>query len=463
MTNLLYDFNAERAVLGAILLDADLALGWLTEHHFTPEAFKKPEHSVMYRTMAYMHSHGIPVDPSTLNDRLEKKGNTNKAGGRDYVNKTLDAIPTIAHLEHYGDIVMEMHRLRNLNDCLLTVPAMVQEGRHSSEIVAQTIASIVSNIDMKQGCDPEKLHAQSLSAFEQAKLGFRSGLPSFLEPLNNIIGSYIETSMYILAGRPSDGKSTLAHNEVIHKAVGMGVPCAFASLEMGERLLREMMAGAIADVSAFAFRNGLYTDAQYNRLREAYAVLGKAPLYINDSRMTIDESIAWITYMVRRHKVKFVVYDYLQLTKPSKWSRSGMSRNERVAEWSAQLKGLAKQLNIVLMVISQLSRAGIRNQDQTPPPPTLEALRDSGGIEQDADCVFMLYKKPNMPVADFYSDRDWAMELDVMKSRIGPIGTKRLVYVRRRQRFETEIDYELRKKNDADPSWTRALIKGEKK
>ena len=442
--------EAERAVLAAILLEPAMAVGLVKQKGLTPEAFVSSHNAIIFRTMEAMSSSGKAIDILTVMRRLEDKGNIDKVGGREYMMGLLDAIPTVAHLEHYVDEVIESYRLRSLLGCIDKIPDMIADNASSSEIVSKVTADIVKNIDLGQQDDPAKLHAQSLDEFQKAKDGVRPGLTSFLEPFNEIIGSYLPSNVYVVAGRPSDGKSCFAYNELINLAISQGVPCAFASLEMSSKLLREMMAGSIANVSVYGARGGSFSETQLESLSSAFDEILNAPLHINDTRMTIDETIAWVSYMSSRYHIKAFFLDYLQLIKPSRYGNRN-SRNEEVQEWSAAIKDMTKRLGLITVLISQLSRAGIRLQDKTPPPPTLEALRDSGCIEQDADAVIMLYKRPGMNAQEYFSDADWKMEMSVEKHRVGPTGVRPYAFVRRRQRIESELQYENRMTHENSP------------
>jgi replicative DNA helicase len=225
--------------------------------------------------------------------------------------------------------------------------------------------------------------------------------------------------------------------EAIHKAVVLRVPTAFVSMEMGEKLLREQMAGCMANVSAFAFRKGMYSPAQRQRMILAFDLLSKAPLFINDSRMSIEQTVAWLSSIIQKHKVRLVIADYIQLMKSSK-GRGNLGRTEQVMEWSGELKEFFKKTGTSGIVLSQLSRQGIKLESVTPAAPMLEALRDSGAIEQDADVVIFVYKKPGEPMESFFSDRDWQSELSVAKNRVGPTGRTPVLFVRSRQRFQDE-------------------------
>ena len=459
MKDLYADIEAEKATLGAIILDAEQTFGIISDKKINDDIFFEPKHDIIFRTMMALNREQKSIDAITLAERLKSKNHLDRVGGRMYLSELVDSIPTVAHFEFYLDTVVEKARLRALSKCTRIIPEMIKDGCESSEIVAKVITDVVANVDLKQSESPEVLHKQSLEGFQQAKNGHRVGLTSFLEPVNEVIGSYVPGSVYVIAGRPSNGKTCWGYNEVNYNAVGYNIPCAIASMEMKEKLLREMMAGALADVSIYSMMNGKYSNEQYARLKQAFDVIKKAPIYINDSRMTAEELVSWLTYMVRKHKIQLAVIDYIQLTKLSSWMRSNMSRNDQVGEFSAQIKDVTKRLDIVTLAISQISRSGTRLKENTPLPPTLEALRDSGSLEQDADAVMFVYKKPDVPFGEFMSDKDWDMEIDVAKHRIGPTGVKDVIFVRRRQRLESTKDYHEKTKLELAPSITEDLFK----
>lgn len=434
--SLLSDFDAEKAVLGAILLDYHRVMEFLVLKHFDADMFEGGAHRVIFNTMLAMYKAGKCIDTLTIEKRLSDKHNLEDAGGRGYANKLLDCIPTVAHTEHYVDTVIEKYRLRRLRDCYYDMQQEMEDGKTSQELISSLMSNLTKHIDVKEGSDPLALHARSLQEAEDAQMqGKPAGIPSFLSTLTDTMGYYIPETMYLIAGRPSDGKTSLALAEAIHASIILRIPTAFVSMEMSEKLLREQMAGCIANVSSFAFRRGLYSPPQKTRMIHAFDLLGKAPLFINDERMTIEQTVAWLSNIVSKHRVRLVILDYIQLIKASK-GMGNLGRTEQVMNWSGDLKAFAKKAGITMTVLSQLSRQGIKLESNTSAAPMLESLRDSGSLEQDADVVMFIFKKPGEPMADFFSDKDWPMECSISKNRIGPTGRIPLLFVRSRQRFQ---------------------------
>lgn len=447
----LFNPEIERALLGGLLLDCERTLAVVLMRGVKPEMFYIGRHVVAFNAILALHGRGRPVDALTIKMYLEDSGELDRAGGADYVTGHIDHMPSLGHLGGYLDEFMEHYRLRVLRDSARVVDDMIVNGAVSSDISARVITGITQSMDYYERDDAKEHLDQSLVDFENAKSGKFPGYSTFIPSIGEILGVYVPSNMYVLGARPSDGKSTWAQNETLHMAMHHKVTCAFASMEMSAKLLREMMMGALAGVSIYNARLGMYTDSSMQRMRDAADKLAGLPIHINDRRMSVEELIAWLAYVVSRHGVKFAVVDYLQLMRPTRHMRRDHSRNEQVLEWSARIKEASKRLNIVTLVLSQLSRGGDRIVNKTPAPPTLEAFRDSGGIEQDADGALLLYKEPDIDALEFFGDKDWRMEVCVAKNRIGPTGTRPVRFVRRRQVFEGVDAYEKRKDVESTP------------
>ena len=443
------DHDAERAVMGALFLDETKVSFLLNSKRFVPDMFAMYQHQIIYNTILSMQAKALPIDVMTVEKRLADKGNLDKAGGLGCCTAFLDAIPTESHAEYYVDLVIEKHRLRSLNVCVQNMDMLIKDGQSSVEITSKVMSDIMAQVEMPMGTPAKELHDTTIrEAEETRRMGKIPGMTSFFPGLNDILGGFVDTNVYVLAARPSEGKSCWACNEAIHNAVSQNVPAAFVSMEMSEKLIRDTMAGSISGVSSYAFRMGKYSDIQLEKIKSAYDKLLAAPLYINDARMSIEEIVSWLSYTVQKHNVKFVAIDYLQLIKPSKFLGHA-SRNEQVMNWSAAIKDFTKRSGVVTLLVSQMSRAGVRLADTTPPPPTLEALRDSGSIEQDADGVIFLYKAPGKNYSEFNCS-DWSEVLEVAKNRIGPIGATDIVFCRSKQRFDGRAEYDFRQRQNCE-------------
>lgn len=440
-TKPVFDENAEMALLGCVLLDNERSLLVTNTLKFLPEMFYLRHHQVIYQTMLALASKHVPIEPVALLERLKSKHHDEEVGGLPYINRLMGAPITQCYVQHYAEQVIEKHRLRKLLDYTNRIESNIEEGQTAAEIGAALMNELTSQLDDAPEDDAKTLHEGSMKNAKVAHDGgSRPGWPSFLDPINYILGSYMPGRVYIVAGTPSNGKTTFAMNEILHKAVELNVPCAFLSMEMSEEIIRQTMAATLAGVDAFKFfMLGRYTDLEADAVQEAFTKLLKAPIFIVERRMNIEQIITRLIFLVKKHGVRFVGLDYLQLIRYSQ-GRQQLSRNEQVAEWSAALSEHAKKFKFALLLISQLSRIGMKSRELTPPPPSLEALRDSGCIEQDADGVIFIYKKPGEPYDSFVTD--WPMEIDVAKHRCGPVGATKAVFRRNRQRFVSEEVFE---------------------
>jgi replicative DNA helicase len=446
------DELAEQALLGCVLLDPERAMFLLNELKFVPEMFYSRAHQIIFLTMQGMATKRRHIDLITLIERLRAKGHAEEIGGSAYLNRLLDAPGSALAAPVYAEQLMEKYKLRNLISIAKMTELAVYDDQKADDISAEMVASLIKQQDADIDHDVKTIQDESMSIAETVHEGGpRPGWPSFLEPLNSIIGSYVPKHVYIVAGTPSNGKTTLVCNELVHKAVNLGVPAAFFSMEMSEREIRQNMAATLAGIDAFRFfLLGRYTDQEADSMKEAYAMLLKAPLYIIDRRMNIEQINSRIMFLVKKHGVRLFGLDYLQLIR---YSRDAMrqSRNDQVAEWSAALHENAERFDFVLLLVSQLSRMGIKSRELTPPPPSLESLRDSGVIEQDADGVIFIYKKPGEPYENFITE--WPVVIDCCKHRGGPIGAIKAVFIRNRQKFESLESFEYRKKKEStEPS-----------
>ena len=445
-----YAEDTEKAVVGCMIMNPDTVMPILNERGVSKDWFYVPQAATLYMTIHAMIQEGAPVDLLSVCQRLKDKGRMDEAGGSLYIEKCVDVSPVAYGIDSLLDKLYEKYILRStvalcrggLDDCLShKVPPMaVMDGLIERSAQIRDSTHIGKSVAL--------IHEKSKQDFDDAKAGIVKGIPSFYGPLNDIIGAYYPTNQYIIAARPSDGKTTFACNEAIHKGLILKKPVVIVSQEMSEQILREQMAGSIADISSFSMRLGIFSDDQRTRFHDALDLLKDSPIYINDNHMTIEEICSWLIYMKATKHIEMAIVDYLQLVPNSHYMMSGMTTNDVVAIKSAKLKLIGKRLNLVNMVLSQLSRTGIRNRENTPPPPTVEALRDSGAVEQDADGVIFLYKKPNMDFTAFISDKDWQMEIDVSKHRCGPLGICPAVFVRRRQKWETPTQYEVRRSHE---------------
>lgn len=427
--------EAEKAVIGSCLIEPVKVMFVCNEHGLSIDHFTDWRLGAIYSAIKTIATKRGPehIDSISVMSGIEGKGIS-----LEDVEEIINGVTAPAHIYYYLEIIMDSYDARCITEVMCQAIEDVKV-RKPSEVIVDMMCEISGSMNRRETASPEEVNKEVVNGWIRSKEHGSMGYPSRWMPLENILGSYVPKEMVLLAGRPSEGKTTLAINEVINLASNHGVPCAIASVEMDEGALRARMAGEICGVSTFKMRRGLYSDNDLSKMQAALETIASLPIYINDKINNIGSLQSWLTNITLTKGVKFFVLDYLQLLQDN---RSGnQTTNDVVAFWSSTIKSLQKRLGLAGLVLSQLSRSGNRNQSVAPAGPTLEALRSSGSLEQDADVVIFVYKKPNTPVEMFSLDQDWNMDIEVAKHRGGPTGVIPMVFRRSKQLFVTSHEY----------------------
>ncbi len=422
--------EAERGVLGSILLDAGRVLDLCITSQLGPDSFYVPAHRTIYETMLEMNQQGGVIDVLTATERLQSLGRIEMVGGATALDRLIDSTPTAAHADYYIDIVRQKGLLRTIiacareteQDCFAAEDTAdlvlsraeqtfleISEGRHGAsvswpEAIKSTIAHVDRILDTRRGLTGISTGFLNLDLKLQ---GLRAG------------------EMIVIAARPSMGKTSLAMNMVEHIALGKGDPdrkpraVGIFSLEMSYESLVLRMLCSHAGVQSFGLTSGkIAAGPAHAKLMTAASVLSKAPIFLDDTGgLDIMELRARARRMRKRHGVEIIMVDYLQLLHAQDYARQG--RQLETAHVSGQLKAMAKELKVPVLVLSQLSRAP--DQRDKLGKPKLSDLRDSGAIEQDADVVCMLRRPCKYEDDPEHEDQTLAY-VDVAKHRNGPTG-----------------------------------------
>lgn len=420
-----HDLEAEQAVLGALMLRpaavhdiVDLLL---------PDMFYVKKHGIIYKTIIELTDKNEPVDILSLANKLKEKKLLDQVGGSSYLNQLMSNVPSTVNIRHYGDIVYKKHVLRSLIDASEQIATLSYEQNDMD--VADIIDSAEKNIfRITQSINTKNAFVsikQSLvETWEQIEYlqehkGEVRGVPTGFPDLDKLLSGLQKSDLIILAARPSVGKTTFALDIARNVALS-GVPVGIFSLEMSANQLVQRMLSAESRVDAWSIRtgNGLSTE-HFTALQEAASRLQKAPIYIDDQA---GNSIVKMRSVARRlkseHGLGLIVVDYLQLMTTSKNHDSMVNQ---VTEISRSLKSLARELDVPVLALSQLSRAVEARGGK----PRLSDLRDSGSIEQDADLVMFIHRE------DRYRDqaeRDNMAEILVEKHRNGAVGKVDLMF-----------------------------------
>ena len=422
--------EAERGVLGSVLLDAAHVLDLCIEAQLTPDAFYIPAHARIMEAVLDLSRDGRPVDPLTVTERLKAAGTLDKVGGPLFLDGLVESTPTAAHAEYYIDLVRQKHLLRVIIDRARRAEAACYADTDDASAVLSAVEQSFFDIgaDRERGTVSRWGDAlvgvmQQVEHFLASKDGV-SGVASGFRGLDNVLRGLRPSNMIILAARPSMGKTSLAMNIAQNVALGRGLQggrpgtVAVFSLEMSKEELVLRMLCTEARVSMPEVTSGLIAryGPQHNELIRASKALNKAPIYIDDSAgLDITELRARARRLKKKHQVDLIIVDYLQLLHADAYTRQG--RQVEITAVSGGIKAMAKELKVPVLCLSQLSRAP-ETRDKLGKP-RLSDLRDSGSIEQDADVVLLL-RRPCKYEADAESNDSTLAVVDVAKHRNGP-------------------------------------------
>ena len=427
------NIDAEMSLLGAILIDGEI-IADLTDKVSTGDFYDK-RHDTIYDAMLRLYERHKPVDLLTLSDELRRKDELEMVGGSSYLSELTNYVPTAAHAGAYADLVAQKAVRRRLIKASTEISELgYNEETSVEELLNHAEAELfsVSDQSLKQDLvSLENILNESFDRIEELhrNKGQLRGVPTGYKDLDNMTAGLQRSDLIILAARPAMGKTTLVTNLAYNVATLAKQPVLFFSLEMSKEQLVDRMLADAAGVDSWNIRTGNLSDEDFGKLSEAMGEMAEAPIYIDD---TPGISVLELRTKARReahnHPLGLIIIDYLQLLTGS--GRHDGNRVQEVSEISRGLKLIARELNVPVIALSQLSRSV---ESRTPPRPQLSDLRESGSIEQDADMVSFIYRPAyydpdNEEVANI-------TELIIAKHRNGPTGTVQLYFHPERLRF----------------------------
>ncbi|MGA8871554.1 MAG: replicative DNA helicase [Candidatus Acidiferrales bacterium] len=429
------NLEAERSILGAVLLD-NHALNAAVQV-LRSEDFFLSQHRHIFERMVQLSEKQQAIDTITLMEDLARRGELEAAGGVAYLSQLADGLPRVTNVDHYARIVKEKSILRGL----IHSTAAIQEQAFASGDDADVILDRAESQIFQLAED--RVKAGLIGVKDLVKDGFErlekifsegrriTGLATGYAGLDNETAGLQPSELIILAARPSMGKTALALNIAENVGLRQREPVAIFSLEMSKESLLLRLLASEARVDAHKFRTGHMSRDDWNKVTGALANLGEAPIWIDDSASsTVLEMGAKARRLKRDRGLSLMIVDYLQLVVPTGSGRQ-TNRQEEVSSMSRALKGLAKELKVPIVVLSQLTRAPEREDRK----PQLADLRESGAIEQDADVVLFI-NRPNFYKTDLPEEDRAKAELIIAKQRNGPTGTLNFVFLARHTRFE---------------------------
>ncbi|MCX6552899.1 MAG: replicative DNA helicase [Acidobacteria bacterium] len=427
-----HNLEAERAVLGAVLLNPEAihqAVEFIKEKDFFRDAHRR-----IFEKMLALMEHGQAIDFITIKDELGRTGELDQVGGPAYIASLVDGLPHGVNVGDYARIVKQKSTLRSLIQSANRVLSSAYQAEDDAEAIIdeaeREIFAIAEGAIHGGFVSMRDLANASFAVVEQAhaRKQLVTGVPTGFLELDEMLAGLQPSDLIIIAGRPSTGKTSLVLNMAQHVGTKTDMTVGFFSLEMSKEQLFLRMLTSEATIDGHRLRTGFLGERDFPKLTQAMEVLGKAKIFIDDSAsIGVLEMRAKARRLKAEHGLDLIVIDYIQLMQ-------GRGRFENrvteLASISRGLKGLAKELQVPVVVLSQLSRAPENRPNKRP---QLSDLRESGALEQDADVVVMIYREDMYEATE---ENQGVAELIVAKQRNGPTGTVRLAFIREFTRFE---------------------------
>lgn len=415
------DLDVERALLGALLMNASGI--YEVSDAVSVDSFYAGKHRTIYDAMIYLYSKGEPIDMVTVSAKLKERKQLNEVGGASYLSELVSSAASPGSARHYAQTVQTKFLLRSLIDAASTIGELgFQEDQEIEKVLdeAQSAIFAVSQTPMLRTF--KAIKDELMGVFDriehlQRHTGAIRGVPSGFPKLDNMLSGFQKSDLIILAARPSIGKTAFALDIARQAAVHHKVPVGIFSLEMSTQQLTDRMLAAQAGIDAWRLRTGrISSDEEYDRLQNGISELSDAPIFIDDKPGATVLSMRSVARRLKMEKdLGLIVIDYLQLITPTGRSDSAV---QQITEISRSLKGLARELDVPVLALSQLSRA----VEQRGGKPRLSDLRDSGSIEQDADVVMFIHREDMTGNRTESKERTNIAEILVEKHRNGPVG-----------------------------------------
>lgn len=439
-----HDIEAEQSVLGALMIDKDAIFTIADE--VIPDDFYKKGHSIIFEAMLRLWGRHEPLDTLSVTSELKKMNELQNVGGSSYLAELVNSVPTASHVSHYAKIVKEKRILRELISASSEITDSAFNSRDELESILDVIEKRVFSISQRSIAknfiplnDELKSAYERIEKLSQGDGNTLRGVPTGFTELDSMLSGLQKSDLIIVGARPSYGKTTFALDIARHVAKGGGA-VGFFSLEMSREQVVDRLIASEAKVDLWKLRTGRIgkggNDHEFGMIQAALDKLSKAPVYIDD---TASPNIIQMRSMARRLQAErgsldLIVVDYLQLIQPRSSYENTVAQ---VTEISRGLKGLARELDVPVIAISQLSR-GVEQRDQK--TPRLSDLRESGSIEQDADVVIFIHPK-NRDKEDLPDSERAIVDVIIAKHRNGPVGTIPLYFSKEKVSFQNIDKY----------------------
>jgi replicative DNA helicase len=428
--------EAEASLLGAILIDTDAIVK--IADIITADDFYDVRHKRIYESIAKLYEKRSPIDVLTLSNQLKDNGYLDMVGGAAFLTELTNFVPTAAHVEQYAEIVAQKAVRRRLITASNEITGLgYDESSSLRDLIEQAESRLfeVSQQHVKQSVvSIEAILAESFERLDDLHKDKKKirGIPTGFKDMDNMLAGLQRSDLFILAARPSMGKTAFALNLAHNVAVQAKEPVLLFSLEMSKEQLVDRLLSMESGVDAWALRTGNLTDNDFEKIGQAMGTLSEAPIFIDDTpSITVSDLRTKARREAHQRPLGLIIVDYLQLMSGGGRFGGDGNRVQEISEISRGLKGVARELNVPLIALSQLSRSV---ESRTPQIPQLSDLRESGSIEQDADIVAFIYRE------EYYNpetDRKKITDILIKKHRNGPTGAVELYFDNEKQRFRS--------------------------
>ena len=426
-----HSIEAEQSVIGSMIMDREAIV--VASELISGEDFYNKQYGILFETMVELNDKGHPVDLVTLQDKLKEKDVPAEVSSLEFVRDLITAVPTSANIKYYANIVAEKATLRKMIRLNEEIANTCYAGKENLEFILEDTEKRVFQLVQRRNTeDFTPIRQVVMNAMDRVEAASRNkgsvtGIPTGFLDLDYRTAGMQPSDLVLIAARPSMGKTAFVLNIAQHVAFKQNKHVAIFSLEMSKEQLVNRMFSLESNIDAQNLRTGQLNDEEWERLIESAGVIGKSNLYIDD---TPGISISELRSKCRKLKLEkgldMIIIDYLQLMSGSGRSES---RQQEISDISRSLKGIARELSVPVLALSQLSRAVEQRPDHRP---MMSDLRESGAIEQDADVVMFIYRD------DYYnhdSEKKGVSEIIIAKQRNGPIGTVELAWLPKYTKF----------------------------
>jgi replicative DNA helicase len=437
------DIEAEKGLLGSLMLDKDAIIK--VADILRPDDFYKTGHKQIYKVIENLFNEGEPIDLISVSSRLKEKEELEKIGGIAYLTELINSVPTASHVQTYAQIVQKKRVLRDLIGAGEEIAMMGYDEEKDPDHLLDNAESKIFSITQKSMTNaflPIKPYLEG--AFDRIdklskEKGSLRGVTTGFHGLDSILSGLQKSDLIILAARPAMGKSSLSLDIAKNVALREKKAVGLFSLEMAKDQLIDRLISSESNIDSWKIRQGMlsHENDDFDKLQQALGVLSEAPIFIDDTcNCTILQMKAMARRLQASHDLGLIVIDYLQLIEPTNHTISSV---QQVTEISRSLKIMARELNVPILALSQLSRAV---EQRTPKIPRLSDLRESGSLEQDADVVMFIYREET-----YHEDtpRKGIADLIIAKHRNGPIGRVEVAFDKQKASFrniETRLDFQ---------------------